>query len=249
MNKYIIKFVILIIVIFQSPLGYAKDFIAEVARANDLYAKNKYQEAADTYESIRKKGLINGYLYYNLGNTYIRLGKTGPAILNYIRAYNFIPRDENLQANLNYAIQQTQDKIPLPDQGKILTLFFWVNDLSLGELIKLTMIINLLFWLILIAWFYYRSNTFKLFRNLFLLVLFFSISSLFIKLEAQSNSITGVIMTKKVSVKSSHDLTNKTLFELHEGALVKVINKHKNWYEIRLNENQKGWVPMNSLGT
>ena len=56
-------------------------------------------------------------------------------------------------------------------------------------------------------------------------------------------------MTKKVSVRSSHDLANKTLFELHEGALVKVINKHKNWYEIRLNENQKGWVPMDSLGT
>ncbi len=70
--------------------------MGEVARANDLYSMNKYQEAADTYESIRIKGLNNGYLYYNLGNTYIRLGKTGPAILNYIRAYNFIPRDENL---------------------------------------------------------------------------------------------------------------------------------------------------------
>ena len=240
---------ILIIVIFQSPLGYSKDFMGEVARANDLYSMNKYQEAADTYESIRIKGLNNGYLYYNLGNTYIRLGKTGPAILNYIRAYNFIPRDENLQANLNYAIQQTQDKIPLPDQGKILTLFFWVNDLSLGELIELAFIINLIFWLILIAWFYYRSSTLKLFRNLFFFILFFSICSVFIKLDVQSNSITGVVMTKKVSVRSSHDLANKTLFELHEGALVKVINKHKNWYEIRLNENQKGWVPMDSLGT
>ena len=240
---------ILIIVIFQSTLGYAKDFMGEVARANDLYAMNKYQEAADTYESIRKKGLINGYLYYNLGNTYIRLGKTGPAILNYIRAYNFIPRDENLQANLNYAIQQTKDKIPLPDKGKILTLFFWVNDLCLGELIELAFIINLIFWLILIAWFYYRFSTLKLFRNLFFIILFISICSVFIKLDVQSNSITGVVMTKKVSVKSSHDLTNKTLFELHEGALVKVINKHKNWYEIRLNENQKGWVPIDSLGT
>ena len=240
---------ILVIVIFQSPLGYSKDFMGEVARANDLYSMNKYQEAADTYESIRIKGLNNGYLYYNLGNTYIRLGKTGPAILNYIRAYNYIPRDENLQANLNYAIQQTQDKIPLPDQGKILTLFFWVNDLSFGELIKLAFIINLLFWLILIIWFYYRSNTVKLFRNLFFFILLISICSVFIKLDTQSNTITGVVMTKKVSVKSSHDLTNKTLFELHEGALVRVINKHKNWYEIRLNENQKGWVPMDSLGT
>ena len=110
--------------LFQSPLGYAKDFMSEVARANDLYANNNYQEAADVYESIHQSGLKNGYLYYNLGNTYIRLGKTGSAILNYIRAYKLIPRDENLQANLNFAIQQTRDKIPLPEQSSLGTLFF-----------------------------------------------------------------------------------------------------------------------------
>ena len=167
MTKIIIKFVVLIFVLFQSPLGYAKDFMSEVARANDLYANNNYQEAADIYESIHQAGLKNGYLYYNLGNTYIRLGKTGSAILNYIRAYKLIPRDENLQANLNFAIQQTRDKIPLPEQSSLSTLFFWVNDLSLSENLKMIFSANIIFWLTLIAWFYFRSKTFRLIRNLF----------------------------------------------------------------------------------
>ena len=240
---------VLIFVLFQSPLGYAKDFMSEVARANDLYANNNYQEAADIYESIHQAGLKNGYLYYNLGNTYIRLGKTGSAILNYIRAYKLIPRDENLQANLNFAIQQTRDKIPLPEQSSLSTLFFWVNDLSLSENLKMVFSVNIIFWLTLIAWFYFRSKTFRLIRNLFFYILLFGIVSVIVKLNLEIGSKTGVVIVNKVSVKSGLDSSNATLFELHEGALVKITEERKNWFEIRLNEKQKGWVPMHTLGT
>ena len=240
---------VLIFVLFQSPLGYAKDFMSEVARANDLYANNNYQEAADIYESIHQAGLKNGYLYYNLGNTYIRLGKTGSAILNYIRAYKLIPRDENLQANLNFAIQQTRDKIPLPEQSSLSTLFFWVNDLSLSENLKMIFSANIIFCLTLIAWFYFRSKTFRLIRNLFFYILLFGIVSVIVKLNLEIGSKTGVVIVNKVSVKSGLDSSNATLFELHEGALVKITEERKNWFEIRLNEKQKGWVPMDTLGT
>ena len=236
-------------VLFQSPLGYAKDFMSEVARANDLYANNNYQEAADVYESIHQSGLKNGYLYYNLGNTYIRLGKTGSAILNYIRAYKLIPRDENLQANLNFAIQQTRDKIPLPEQSSLSTFFFWINDLSLSENLKMVFSVNIIFWLTLIAWFYFRSKTFRLIRNLFFYILLFGIVSVIVKLNLEIGSKTGVVIVNKVSVKSGLDSSNATLFELHEGALVKITEERKNWFEIRLNEKQKGWVPMDTLGT
>ena len=53
------------VILFQPLLGYAKDFMSEVARANELHANNNFQEAADAYESIHEAGLENGYLYYN----------------------------------------------------------------------------------------------------------------------------------------------------------------------------------------
>tara|TARA_Y100001960_G_scaffold323078_1_gene400781 strand:- start:524 stop:1273 length:750 start_codon:yes stop_codon:yes gene_type:complete len=249
LSKNILKFWVLISILFQSHLGHAKDFMSEVARANNLYANNNYQEAADVYESIHLAGLNNGYLYYNLGNTYIRLGKTGFAILNYIRARKLIPRNENLQANLNFAIQQTRDKIPLPEQSTLNTLFFWVSDLSLSEFLKSAFLINLIFWLTLIVWFYFRSKTFKLIRNLFFYMLLFGIISVIVKLNVETGSKTGVVIANKVSVKSGLDSSNATLFELHEGALVKITEERKNWYEIRLNEKQKGWVPKDTLGT
>ena len=238
----------LIVLLCHTPLLHAEDFMNEVARANELYANNKYQQAADSYESLRGKGLNNGYLNYNLGNTYIRLGKTGPAILNYIRAQKLIPRDENLQANLKFAIQQTRDKISLPAPDTLSTLFFWTNDLNLGENIKLTLIINLIFWLSLTAWFYFRTGFLRLARNSFFFLLMLAFISIGVKLNLESTSKTGVVLAKTVAVKSGLDASNITLFELHEGALVNIIDERRDWFEVQLDPKQKGWVRKTSLG-
>jgi len=248
LNKNVLKIWVLIFIFFQSPLIYSKEFMSEVARGNLLYANNNFQEAAEVYESIHQAGLKNGYLYYNLGNTYIRLGKLGSAILNYIRALKLIPRDENLQANLKFAIQQTHDKIPLPEQGTLSTLFFWVSDVSLSENLKIALLVNVIFWSTLIAWFYFRSKNFKLIRDLSFYILLLAIFSVIVKSHIETSHRTGVVIANKVSVKSGLDSSNTTLFELHEGALVKITEERENWFEIRINEKQKGWVPARTLG-
>ncbi len=246
MSKKVLIF--FFILLCHTPRVHAEDFINEVARANDLYASNNYQQAADSYESLMGRGLNNGHLYYNLGNTYIRLGKTGPAILNYIRAQKLIPRDENLQANLSFAIQQTRDKITPPPPDTLATLFFWVNDLSLNENINFAFAINLVFWLILTAWFYFRTDFLRLARNLISLLLLLAFVAIGVKLHLESNSKTGVVLAKTVSVKSGLDASNITLFELHEGALVNITDERQGWIEVQLNSKQKGWIPKDSLG-
>ena len=246
MNKKIL--ISLFILLCHIPLVHAEDFINEVARANDLYTSNSYQQAADSYESLRKRGLKNGHLYYNLGNTYIRLGNIGPAILNYIRAQKLIPRDENLQANLNFAIQQTLDKITPSPPDKLATIFFWVNDLSPNENVNFAFAINLAFWLILTAWFYFRTNFLRLARNSISFLLLLAFIAIGVKLNLESNSKTGVVLAKTVSVKSGLDASNITLFELHEGALVNIIDQRQGWIEVQLDSRQKGWIPKDSLG-
>ena len=68
-----------------------KDISSQVTLANELYHEKNYQGAADIFEKLIDQGATNGYLYYNLGNTYMRLGNTGSAILNYVRARSFLP--------------------------------------------------------------------------------------------------------------------------------------------------------------
>jgi len=246
--KNIALFFFLVAFFYHTPPSLAGDFSGEVAIANDLYENNKFQQAADSYESLIQRGLNNGYLYYNLGNTYIRLGKIGPAIRNYIRAKKLIPRDENLQANLIFAIQQTRDKIPPPTYSALSTFFFWVNDLNINENINLAKTVNLIFWVILTAWFYFRSEVLRLARNSFLAILLLAFVAVGVKLHLESNSKTAVVLAKIVDVKSGLDPSNVTLFQLHEGALVTITKEKRGWFEVRLDPKQKGWVPKDVVG-
>ena len=52
---------------------------------------------------IVERGHLNGHVFFNLGNTCIRLGELGRAILNYKKASVLLPRDGDLKANLQYA--------------------------------------------------------------------------------------------------------------------------------------------------
>ena len=100
----------------------------KVVRANESYHEKDYQSAAGIFEGLVMQGQNNGYLYYNLGNTHMRLGKTGHAILNYLRAKTLLPRNENLDANLRYAISQTVDQLNPPPKGLISGLLFWQKN-------------------------------------------------------------------------------------------------------------------------
>ncbi|MZH03300.1 MAG: hypothetical protein F3745_07890 [Nitrospinae bacterium] len=247
-HSNITSFLLFIVLTLSISLpARASDYLNDIVRANALYAEKKYAEAVQVYESLIQEGAENGYLYYNLGNAYIRVGKTGPAILNYIQAQKWIPRDENLAANLKFAIQQTRDKIEPPAPGTLNVLFFWVNDFNINELIYFAIGINFIFWLGLILWMKYPALKFT--QNITLFVLLLSFVSIGVKIKNESDLKLGVVLAENVDVKSARAADAITLFQLHEGALVQVTDKHDDWLEVRLNDEQKGWVPQKTLGT
>lgn len=246
-SKTLAFFIFLVLTLSTSLPTEASDYLNEVVRANGLYSEKQYAESAQAYEALIDKGVQNGYLYYNLGNAYIRTGKTGPAVLNYVRALKWIPRDENLEANLKFAIQQTRDKIELPPPGTLNVLLFWVQDFNFNELVVFTIGLNFIFWVSLALWMYFPSL--KVVRNALLCFLLLSFVSIGVKIKNESDLKLGVVLTENVEVKSGRTGDAVTLFQLHEGALVTVTGKYDNWLEVRLNDEQRGWVPQNSLGS
>ena len=71
--------------------------------ADELYKKEDFAGAVAMYEEIRQSGWENGPLYYNLGNSYVKIKQIGRAVLNYERAKRFIPRDADVLSNARYA--------------------------------------------------------------------------------------------------------------------------------------------------
>lgn len=93
---------------------------------NQEEARRLYSSALYRYERIARSGVRNAGLYYNIGNTYFRLGELGRSILYYRRALLLNPADTNVRHNLGYARSRRTDRIP-PDQmsAALRVLFFW----------------------------------------------------------------------------------------------------------------------------
>ena len=72
-------------------------------QANRQYAAADYAGAASAYERALSAGGARASVFYNLGNSYQRLGQYGHAILSYERARLLTPRDPDLLANLALA--------------------------------------------------------------------------------------------------------------------------------------------------
>lgn len=217
--------------------------IDQVMQANNHYINNRYDDAARIYEELLSQSNPNAYIYYNLGNTYIRQSQLGKAIQNYLKARQLLPRDKNLDANLNYAIAETVDRIQVPPVEGLSKIFFWLNDLTLSELVKALVIINLLFWTLLTFGAIKKSNNLEMVKNSTLVLLLIVLISIAVKSKVQSDVILAVIQPENVAVQSESGADKVVLFELHEGAIVTIKNHNQGWVQIAVADNKTGWVP------
>ncbi len=226
-----------------------EDVPGRIVQGNGFYLNGQYEKAAQAYEALIAEGVRNGYLYYNLGNTYIRLKKNGLALLNFIKAKPLLPRDEALQANLNYAIGETVDRIPLPDPGGLNAILFWVDDFNREEHLQILVFANFVFWVSLAFWFIFRTGAWDLARKATLALLILALISTVARIHLDSSDIIGVVLAETVDVKSQFGKDNITLFQLHEGAVVSITRKNGDWLQIELADDKKGWIPQETVGS
>ncbi len=121
--------------------AYAYD-LSEMAEFNDHYKNARYEEALEGYRKVIKKEPANPWGWYNAGNAQFRLGRMGPAVFNYAKAFTLNPRSGDIRANLDFALRQTGQNLVPEGAPKALHLLYYL--FSDGEL-KAAAI--LFFWL------------------------------------------------------------------------------------------------------
>ena len=242
------KLIIPIVVLF-SVVIFPKDVQQMMKDANELYRNGKFESAIETYKQIEKEGTS---LYYNLGNSYYRVGKIGYAILNYEKALKLSPTDEEVKHNLAFANLSTVDKIqPLPE----FFLFVWWDSLLASFTVNgWTYIVYFFFilLLILISLYFFVRTIFQqklvLFSGLgILVVLGLSISLLIVKINREQTLISGVVVEQSVTAKTSPDSQSGDAFIIHEGLKVNLEDKLDQWVKIKLADGKVGWVENNSV--
>jgi tetratricopeptide (TPR) repeat protein len=209
---------------------------ASFKKANDLYNKEDYQNALQSFESIEKKGNISADLYFNIGNCYYKLGKVAPSIYNYEKALILNPDDEAIQTNLSFAQKMAIDDIKiLPEVGFKKMVKEFTSKLHYDTWAWIAVCIAFLSLLSFLGYFF----------SLFLLLLIgigVTVFSAFLQKNFDKNYNPAIVFAEATTLKSEPKNSSEDVATLHEGTKVFVLETLGNWSQVELTDKTKAWI-------
>lgn len=229
------------------------DAIPTLAEADSAYIQGDYLTAISMYEWIVDNQGSNATLYMNLGNCWLKRDEVAKAILYYERAYLLDPSDPDIRFNLELARTKTVDKVNAVNQ--LFVVVWFKKLLSLldvnGWAVMTVVFFAACIFLIGVLLFSKKRGIRKISFSFSVFFLLLSILS-FIFATTQMGNIrnrdTAVIMSPSVTVKSTPSSGGTDLFIIHEGHKVQILDSSmKEWVEIRLEDGNTGWIPVNVM--
>lgn len=217
-----------------------------------FFSSGNYKEALQAWTDIYNTGNRSANLSYNIGNAYFKLNNIPFAILFYERACRLNPVDEDINYNLQIARTLIVDRFQeIPELFFVKAYNFLSLVLSANIWTKLS-IASFIICLILLSLYIfstrYRHKVLGFWFSVFFFII--SLSSFSFTLRNKSlvyDSHKAIIFCPLISGKSSPDNSGTDLFVLHEGTKVSIEDEVGDWYDVRLSDGNKGWVPSNCL--
>ena len=219
---------------------------------NTLYQKGKYEQAVKAYESVLGTKKHSVELYFNLGNCYYKLNKVAPAIYNYEKALLLNPEDKEILNNLKFAQKLNIDEVKEVQKvgfSKIIRDF--TSEFHYNTWAWISVAFSTLFLLFFIGYYFSQLTLskriffFGMFVLLFLLII--SVSAAISEKSIFDNEKPAIVFAEITDVKSEPQKLSSTVFTLHEGTKVFVLETLSNWKKIQLTDGTEGWIDKNSI--
>jgi len=219
-------------------------------QGNIYYSKEKFKQAIADYEKALESGFESGPLYYNLGNAYFKQGSLGKAILNYLRAQRLIPRDADLNANLNYARSLIKGG-PAPSRAKWFRRIFFnsADSFSLNEITLITVVLYFIgsFMIILLIVTKNSKRSIGYIAALVLAGLLVSTSLFCVQFSKTIIQKQAVVIARSSDAKFEPFGGATTFFTLNEGEVVSDVASRKDWIKIKRIDGKQGWIKASAL--
>ncbi|MDC7126725.1 MAG: hypothetical protein PQJ46_14235, partial [Spirochaetales bacterium] len=210
--------------------------------SNKNAANEAFQKAADYYSELISAGIKNGSLYYNLGNTYVRLHKIGFAILNYRRSLLYSPNNQQVWYNLDYARSLQKNGFESNTENEVLHIIFFLHYLiPISIKVTILIVVNAAFWLFLILRrFGYKWNIPLVVA---LIILLFSAASVFVDMR-NSKVLHGVVTADETIGRLGDNKSYESAFDgsLYDGVEFTVKQRRAGWVLAELPDNNLVWI-------
>ena len=215
--------------------------------ASEAFAAGQWQNALNYYQMIEGENLESADLYYNIGNTYFKMGDNAHAILYFERALKLDPAHADAANNLDIVRQLTLDKIDaVPDfilvswfrkvrQGLSADAWAWI---TLGLLAIVGLLLTL-----------FRNSASRALRKVsFVIACVFVVLTIFtfifslLQRRAVTRQDSAIVTSPVCSVKSSPADGGKTVFVLPEGTKVRLLDNVGDFAKIEIPDGRQGWA-------
>lgn len=217
------------------------------------YGQGDYQAACDDFTGIYMHGLSSVELLTNIADCHFKNDEIGQAILFYERALKLDPSNADARYNLSIAQGYTRDKIePVPE---LFVKEFFRNVCYSLSSDTWTVIFLVLFCLVLVCVAVYFLSESKSWR---MAGFFIAIVALLVAVwclcnashqRSEALSDDNAVMTYSVGVVNSAPAigAGNTLFEIHEGTKVHIIESLGEWTRISIADGREGWMLTSNL--
>lgn len=242
MKKIFFITALLSLLIFGNAFADLKD---DFDRGVAAYNEGEYQQALDIFKAVLDSGYVSPELYYNLGNSYYKIGQKGMAVASYLQAQRLAPRNEDIGANLHFVRSTLRDKIedslqnPIWEFVKGTSYYFKANELTWIAFGLYLIIVAFLIFMVI----YRRKNIAVLsilFSAIFLLVI--CISLLAINIQLNYHNPQAVITDPEVDILAGPGAISEVRFTAHEGLTFQILKQESGYYEGIFANKLKGWV-------
>jgi tetratricopeptide (TPR) repeat protein len=205
--------------------------------ANAAYAEGKFEQAKVDYIQLVNSREYSAELFYNLGNTWFKLGDQGRAILNYQRALILNPSFEEARVNL-----QTVLKIVGNDDPKT------IGD-SLGAYADyFPVVASASFWTAIFCLIgaLRKRASYSAFFGIFSIVagaLFVSSLAVCIWINSGLKDLNrALVIESATDLKYGPAITARSVESLQIGQPIRLISERGDWTFCRANTGNLGWI-------
>ena len=247
--KRTVLFILVAVGLFLlTPCAFAAPQLSPFAEANAKYQAGDFKGASDLYQKIIQSGNGTASVYYNLGNTALRLGQKGEALVHYQRALKASPRDKDLQWNIRVLQGALPDRIE--ESSLNLPRLLLQNATELWTLDEIGFLFTAaLALLALLACLDYLLPVMAVVSGFLRPLTFFLLigsAALFGFKWWDTKDPRAVILDKEVNAYYGPSDRETKAFVLHEGAEGKILDSSQDWFYIGLKNKNMGWIRKNS---
>ena len=215
-------------------------------QGNTLYQEGNYIDALLKYDTILRSDLESGTLYYNIGNSFLKLNRRGYAILFYERAMRIIPFDSDVRSNLSYALSLADQEQHVGTGGSRLlrALTRPVLYLPLGTVMLVTLAIYLLAGSLVALSLVnpLAGRRIRIFLVACILAAAYMITVLGMRYYNEVILTYGIVVAK--SAPCSYEPIDKSTkhYTVREGSRVLVLTTRNGWRQIKRADGKIGWL-------